>query len=119
MIEAAKSRLLAANELFRGSDDEAMVRVSEMTAISSCAKRQVVMGPERAGEVLFLNHGGVRIYRLNAEGKKLVVHDVKPGTFFAEVSVLGQGMAGNYAETTAESLLCVIEPRRRQGALAN
>ena len=96
-----------------------MARVSEMTAIASCAKRQVVMGPERAGEVLFLNHGGVQIYRLNAEGKKLVVHDVKPDNFFGEMSVLGQGKAGNYAETTADGLLCVIEPRRRRGAFAN
>ena len=75
-----------------------------MTAIASCAKGQIGLGPERAGEVpLFLNHGGALIYWLSAEAKKLVAHDLKPVTFFGEMSVLGQGTAGDYAETTADS----------------
>ena len=39
-IEAAKTRLLAPNELFRELNGEAMTRVSEKTAISSCTKWQ-------------------------------------------------------------------------------
>ncbi len=50
----------------------------------------------------------MQIYKLNADGKKLVLHDLKPGSFFGEMFMLGQGMADNFAEATEESLICAM-----------
>ncbi len=111
-LDAAKTRLLAANELFRNLDADAMALVSEMTDVATSPPGQIIFGPENTGEVLFfLKKGHVQIYKLNAEGKKLVLHDLKAGSFFGEMFVLGQGMADNYAETTEESLLCAMSRR--------
>ncbi len=106
---AAKTRLLAANELFHDLDAETMSDVSEMTNVTTCRAGQLLFGPENRGEVLFfLKQGQVQIYKLNVEGKKLVLYDLKAGSFFGEMFLLGQGMADNYAEATEDSLICAM-----------
>lgn len=108
-LDAAKAKLLAANELFQNLDAAAMAEVSAMTDVSTCPAGQVLFGPENSGEVLFfLKKGHIQIYKLNADGKKLVLHELKAGSFFGEMFVLGQGMAENYAEATEESLICAM-----------
>jgi len=108
-MDATKAQLLAANELFQNLDADAMAEVSSMTDVTTCPAGQVLFGPENTGEVLFfLKKGHIQIYKLNSEGKKLVLHDLKAGSFFGEMFVLGQGMAENYAEATEESLICAM-----------
>ena len=108
-IDAAKTRLLAANELFKDLDADVMAQIDQMTEITTSPAGQVVFGPENTGDVLFfLKQGRIQIYKLNAEGKKLVLHDLKAGSFFGEMFMLGQGMADNYAESTEDSLICAM-----------
>ncbi len=108
-IDAAKTRLLAANELFKDLDADAMAQVAEMTEVTTSPAGQTVFGPENTGEVLFfLKQGRIQIYKLNSDGKKLVLHDLKPGSFFGEMFTLGQGMADNYAESTEDSVICAM-----------
>lgn len=106
---SAKRTLLAANELFHDLDDDVLAEVEAMTNLSTCPAGQIIFEPEQSGEVLFfLKQGRVQIYRLNADGKKLIVGDAKPGTFFGEMSLLGQGMSGSFAEATRDSLICAM-----------
>jgi CRP/FNR family transcriptional regulator len=108
-IDTAKRRLLAANDLLGALDDETMARVSQMADLTTCPAGQILFGPENSGETLFfLKKGRVQLYKLNLNGKKLVLHDLKAGSFFGEMYLLGQGMADNYAETTEESLICAL-----------
>ena len=108
-IDAAKTPLLAANELFKDLDADDMARVAEMTEITTSPAGQTVFGPENTGEVrFFLKQGRIQIYNLNADGKKLVLHDLKPGSFFGGMFTLGQGMADNYAESTEDSVICAM-----------
>jgi CRP-like cAMP-binding protein len=101
--------LLAANELFSGLDDDVMAEVEAMTNLTTCPAGQLIYEPDSTGEVLFfLKKGNVQIYRLSADGKKLIVGDVKPGSFFGEMSLLGQAMSGNFAEANRDSLLCAM-----------
>ena len=87
-----------------------MVRVAEMTEVTTNPAGQTVFGPENTGEVLFfLKQGRVQIYKLNVDGKKLVMHDIKPESFFGEIFTLGQGTADNYAESTEDSVICAIK----------
>ncbi len=104
-----KRTLLAANELFTGLDDDVMAEVEAMTSLTTCRAGQLIYEPEQTGEVLFfLKQGHVQIYRISADGKKLIVSDVKPGSFFGEMSLLGQAMAGNFAEANRDSLICAM-----------
>ena len=101
--------LLAANDLFRDLSETILSDVEKRTNMSSCDAGQVLFEPEQSGEVLFvLKRGHVQIYRLNPDGKKLIVSEVRPGGFFGEMALLGQGMFGNFAEATEESLICAM-----------
>ena len=104
-----KRSLLAANELFANLDSDVMAEVEAMTSLTTCAAGQMIYESQQTGEVLFLlKKGSVQIYRINADGKKLIVSDVKAGSFFGEMSLLGQAMASNFAEAIRDSLLCAI-----------
>lgn len=104
-----KRRLLAANELFKDLSEDVLAEVEQMTNLSTARAGQILIQRHGSGEVLFfLKKGHVQIYRLTADGKKLIVHDVKPGEFFGEMAALGQGMVDSIAEATQDSLICAM-----------
>ena len=75
-------------------------------------KGRVVFEPETTGEGLFLLKGGrIQLYRISPEGKKFIIDTVEPGTFFGEMSFIGQGMYGAFAEALEPSSLCVMSRR--------
>ena len=80
-----------------------------MTAMSTCRKGKVFYTPGETGEVLFiLKRGRVNLYRINADGKKLVTASVGSGTVFGEMTLVGQGMHDTFAEAAEECTLCVM-----------
>ena len=80
-----------------------------MTAMSTCRKGKVFYTPGETGEVLFiLKRGRVNLYRINADGKKLVTGSVEAGTVFGEMTLVGQGMHDTFAEAAEECTLCVM-----------
>ena len=104
-----KRALLAANELLAGASPETVTQVDAMAKHTTCEAGRVLFEPEQSGQVLFfLKRGREQLYRLSPDGKKLVVGEVEPGSFFGEMAVLGQGMAGSFAEATEDSVLCAL-----------
>ena len=105
-----KLRLLRAADLFRGLSDDDMQRVGDMTVMSQCTRGQTLYTPGDAREALFLlKRGKIHIYRLGADGKKLVLSTVEPGTVFGEMALTGQRMLlDSYAEAAEDSVLCVM-----------
>lgn len=104
-----KLRLLRAADIFRGLTDDDMERVGQMTVMSQCARGQTVYAPGETREALFLlKRGRVQIYRLSADGKKLVLSTVEPGTVFGDMTLTGQRMLDSYAEAAEDSMLCVM-----------
>jgi CRP-like cAMP-binding protein len=86
-----------------------MQEIEEMTSMSTCRRGNVFYIPGDTGEVLFiLKRGSVNLYRISAEGKKLILANVGPGTVFGEMSLLGQGMHDTFAEAAGECMLCVM-----------
>lgn len=61
--------------------------------------------------MFLLKKGAVQIYRLSAEGRRLVIARLKPYSFFGEMSILGQGMYDSFAEAEEESVLCAMSRR--------
>lgn len=103
-----KGLYLSEMELFHGLSEREMEDVMRVTTMTNVPKGRVFW-PSEMGEVLFiLKQGRVQIYRLNPEGKKLVVTTLGPGSVFGEMTLTGQHMYDAFVETLEDSLICII-----------
>jgi CRP/FNR family cyclic AMP-dependent transcriptional regulator len=106
---AAKIGYLAQTDIFRDLTPDDMTELERMTAMTTCRRGRVFYTPETTGEVLFiLKKGRVNIYRITADGRKLITATIEPGTVFGEMSFIGQGMWGASAEAAEDCTLCVM-----------
>lgn len=81
----------------------------ESTTMVTCDRGRVFYTPDERGEVVFiLKRGKVELYRLTADGRKLVVATLGPHTIFGEMSLIGQHMYGCYARAIDDCLLCIL-----------
>src|SRR5918992_1583929 len=95
----AKLRHLSAIDIFRDLQQEDLDWLAAHTTMITARRGQLVYMPGETSEALFLLKAGrVRIYRLSAEGKKLVLSDLGPETFFGDMPLAGQRMYGAFAE---------------------
>jgi CRP-like cAMP-binding protein len=106
---AEKIGYLRAVDIFRDLTAEEIDWIAHVTPMLTCEKGRVIYTPGETTEVLFiLKRGRVQIYRLSAEGKKLVIATLEAGTFFGEMSMVGQGMYEAFAEALEPSLVCAL-----------
>jgi CRP-like cAMP-binding protein len=96
-------------KLFHDLSAAEMAEIDRATKMVACSAGRVFYCPDDTGEVLFLlKTGAVQIYRMSAEGRKLVIANVPPYSFFGEMSCIGQGMYDTFAEATEDSLICTM-----------
>ena len=96
-------------DIFQDLKKEDMAEMDRTTTMSTCRRGKIFYQPQDTSEVLFiLKKGRVQLYRLSAEGKKLVVDTIGPGTIFGEMTIIGQGMHNTFAEAVDDCLLCVM-----------
>ena len=104
-----KVAYLSETDLFQDMNARDLEQLERGTAMTSCQRGTVFYTPGETGEVLFiLKKGRVNLYRMTAEGKKLVTATVEPGTVFGEMSMIGQGMVDSFAEASEDCTLCVM-----------
>ncbi len=105
----AKLRHLSAMDIFRDLEPEILAWLEAHTTMVTARRGQHVYTPGETSEALFLlKTGRVRIYRLTADGKKLVLSTLEPHTFFGDMPLAGQRMYGTYAEAVEDCLICVL-----------
>jgi len=98
-----------APDLFQGFSDEELREVERVTTTRAFAKGEVIYTPGETGEALFLlREGAVQIYRMSPEGRKLVIAQLLPFSFFGEMSCIGQGMYDTFAEVTEDSVIVTM-----------
>ncbi len=108
-MQAQKLNYLSSIQVFRDLNPNELAEMDRQITMSTCQPGKIFYMPEDSGEVLFLlKKGQVQIYRLAANGKKLVVATLGPGAIFGEMSLVGQGMHNTFAEAVNECLLCVM-----------
>jgi len=96
-------------DLFQDMDARDLEQLERGTAMTTCQRGTVFYTPGETGEVLFiLKQGRVNLYRMTAEGKKLVTATVEPGTVFGEMSMIGQDMVDSFPEAAADCTLYVM-----------
>lgn len=109
LTEETKQGYLTQQAIFRDLPRSDIEAISKMTRMVTTPKGQVFYVPGETGEVLFLlKKGKVELYRLTAEGHKLVIDIVGPGTFFGEMACIGQNMQDSFAESAEDALICVM-----------
>lgn len=65
--------------------------------------------PDETPESVFIIHSGsVRIYCLSPEGKMMIVGMKNAGDIFGEMTLLGQSLYRNYAETTTDATVSIM-----------
>lgn len=111
-MNSEKIGYLRSNELFRDLNEKEMEELDRVTSMTTCARGRIFYTPGETGEVLFLlKRGRVQIYRLSADGKKLVIATLAPGTLFGEMALIGQGMYNTFAEAVEPCTLCAMSRR--------
>jgi CRP/FNR family transcriptional regulator, cyclic AMP receptor protein len=99
----------AAPDLFQGFDAEEMREVERVTTTRTFSRGEVIYMPGETGEALFLlRTGAVQIYRMSPEGRKLVIAQLLPFSFFGEMSCIGQGMYDTFAEVIEDSTIVTM-----------
>jgi CRP/FNR family cyclic AMP-dependent transcriptional regulator len=105
----AKVEYLAETDIFRDLTPAEMAELERVTAMTTCRRGRVFYTPGRTGEALFiLKRGRVNIYRIAPDGRKLITATIEPGTIFGEMSLIGQGMRGSFAEAAENCTLCLM-----------
>ena len=109
---AAKIGYLSNTDLFQDLTPPELAEIERKITMRTCERGRVFYRPGETGEVLYiLKEGRVQLYRLSAEGRKLVLATLEPGTVFGEMSMIGQGMYDAFAEAAEPCSICVM---RRQ-----
>lgn len=104
-----KIAYLSAMRVFRDLSPDEMKMIDASTVMTTAKKEKMIYMPGESGEILFfLKKGSVHLYRLSAEGRKLIIQTVGPMTFFGEMAVVGQQMYDLFAEAAEECTVCVM-----------
>ncbi len=104
-----KLRQLSTIDIFRDLEPEILQWLDAHTTMVTARRGQHVYTPGETSEALFLlKTGRVRIYRLTADGKKLILSTLEPHTFFGDMPLAGQRMYGTFAEALDDCAICVL-----------
>lgn len=96
-------------EIFQDLSPREMQELDRITTMSNVQKGKVFYRPEDVTEVLFIiKQGRVQLYRISAEGKKLVITTLGSGSLFGEMALVGEQMHNTFAEAIEDCLICVM-----------
>ena len=109
---AARIGYLSKTDLFQDLTPPELAEIERKITMYTCDRGRVFYLPGETGEALYiLKEGRVQLYRLSAEGRKLVLATLEPGTVFGEMSMIGQGMYDAFAEAAEPCMICVMSRR--------
>jgi CRP-like cAMP-binding protein len=97
-------------DIFTDLADDELAALEGSISTIPCSAGKIFYAPEDTGEALFfLREGKVQLYRISADGRKLITSTLAPGTIFGEMSLIGQGMYDSFAEAVEECSVCKMD----------
>jgi CRP-like cAMP-binding protein len=92
-------------ENFKDTEQTNLMQLFDNVAATHYAAREIIFMPEDPSceRLYFLKQGRVKMYRITADGKKLLTRQIQPGSVFGVRGLLGRAMQGNFAEATEGS----------------
>lgn len=104
-----KLHYLSELAVFQDLSPREMDELNRITTMSTVSRGRVFFRPEEPGEILFiLKSGRVQLYRITADGKKLVTAILGPHTLFGEMVLIGAKLHNTFAEAVEDCLICVL-----------
>jgi CRP-like cAMP-binding protein len=100
---------LAEVTAFQTLSPREFAELDRMTTMTTVRKGRIFYQPDVPTEVLFiLKEGRIQLYRLNPQGKKLILAILEPHSMFGEMAMLGAKMNNTFAEAVEDCLICVM-----------
>lgn len=113
-----KQGYLSEVTIFQDLSPGDMAELARSAPMKDVAAGTIFHSPEDAAEVLFiLKKGRVKLYQLTPDGRALTMHIYEAGSVFGEMSLLGQGMHGAFAQAITPCTLCLMSREHVQRLL--
>jgi CRP-like cAMP-binding protein len=95
--------------LFAGLSEPALQALARASSLRRVPKGQVLFSQDDAADSLYLVHTGCILISLaTADGRELVINEMRPGDFFGEVALLqGHTRSANAVAREASEVLCL------------
>jgi CRP/FNR family cyclic AMP-dependent transcriptional regulator len=105
-------------DIFEGIESKELNMLFEDMHLQTCPVGTILFSPEDNCKHLYLlSQGGVELYRLTSEGKRLVTRRISPGSMFGIMGLLGRAQQGSFAETTEDSTVYMLSREEILGFL--
>jgi CRP/FNR family cyclic AMP-dependent transcriptional regulator len=97
-------------EFIKVLEPEEIASLFDKMKVRTYRAGSIVFMPEDPSceHLYYLKQGRVDVYRLTADGKRLVVRQVMPGILFGIRALAGRNTQNNFAEAIEESLIGII-----------
>lgn len=111
MPQQSKFWYLKHFNIFEGMDEATMERISQMSSLTTVKSHQPIYFPdEPAKTIFFLKEGHVKISRLTADGKEVILDVIGPGEIFGEISFSREEeSAGELAQALDDVIICTMK----------
>lgn len=119
MPEKSKFWYLKHLNIFEGMPEEEIIKVGDMSSMSTAKKHQIIFFPDQPSQsIFFLKEGHVKISRISEDGKEVILDVIGPGELFGELSLVEEGeRRTEIAEALDEAVICAIDKRDFEGLL--
>ncbi|NOY76671.1 MAG: Crp/Fnr family transcriptional regulator [Calditrichaeota bacterium] len=105
--------------IFKGLSDEEMDYIDHVSIMKHYGKKEPIFLPHDPGDrVYLLKKGKVKIARLSAEGKELILAVLNTGEIFGEAAIFDADTRSNMAETLEDAYICEISKKNFEDLLA-
>lgn len=96
--------------IFNHLDDDQMDEIMQTIKHKSYKKNEIIYMPSEESDTLYIvREGRIKLYRLSAAGKELLIGFLNPGDFTGELSLFREGHYERFAEATMDTKLCTIQ----------
>ncbi len=108
-LAVRKQGYLSEVAIFQDLSPDEMAALARAAPMKEVAADTIFYSPDDPAEVLFiLKKGRVKLYKLTPDGRALTMHIYDAGSIFGEMSLLGQGMHGSFAQALTPCVLCLM-----------
>ena len=105
----SKRQFLSTVDVFQDLSEDQLREFEQAVRVIAAPEGRLIFEPDQPSETLFLlKSGRVQIYRISSEGKRFVVANIQPGTFFGEMALVGTSMFGAFAQALEDSTVGVL-----------
>lgn len=111
MAEKTKFWYLKQFNYFETMSDDEMKNVERASSMQSIKPHQPIYFPDTPSDAIyFLKEGHVKISRINADGKEIIIDIIGPGEVFGELSVVSEeDRRSEIAEALDDIIICAIK----------